>query len=68
MISCDGCFDSIVYFQVFQLSGVEQRLEAVGLSATTSGQFMKLLVELDLLCGGHVSKLVTISELSLIHI
>lgn len=50
------------FLQVFELSGVRERLEAVGVSSTTSAQFMKLLVELDLLSEGRVSKLVTVSE------
>lgn len=48
--------------QIFQLSGVHERLEAVGLSSPTADQFMKLLVELDLLGEGQVSNLMAISE------
>ena len=48
--------------QVFQLSGVRERLEAVGLSSTTAEQFMKILVELDLLGEGQVSNLMAVSE------
>ena len=51
-----------VPMQVFQLSGVRERLEAVGLSSTTTEQFVKILVELDLLGEGQVSKLMAVSE------
>lgn len=44
------------------MNGVCERLEAVGLSSATAEQFMKLLVELDLLGEGQVSNLMTISE------
>ena len=44
------------------MSGVRERLEAVGLSTDTAEQFMKLLVELDLLGEGQVSTLMTASE------
>ena len=48
--------------QVFQLNGVRERLEAVGLSSTTVEQFMKMLVELDLLGEGQLSNTVAGSE------
>ncbi len=47
---------------MFQLSGVRERLEAVGLSSAAAGQFMKMLVELDLLGEGQVSNVVAGSE------
>ena len=52
----------LVRLQVFELSGVKEKLEAVGMSSVTVAQFTKLLVELDLLSEGHVSNLLTVSE------
>ena len=48
--------------QIFQLSDIRERLEAVGLSSATAEHFMKMLVELDLLGEGQVSNLLAISE------
>ena len=48
--------------QVFELTGVRERLEAVGMPSATAAQFTKLLVELDLLSEGRVSNLLTISD------
>ena len=48
--------------QVFELDGVQEKLESVGMSSATVAQFTKLLVELDLLSEGHVSNLLTVSE------
>lgn len=48
--------------QIFELNGVQEKLEAVGMFSATAAQFTKLLVELDLLSEGRVSNLLTVSE------
>lgn len=62
MLGSTGHILIIFFVQVFQLSGIRERLEAVGVSSTTAEQFMKLLVELDLLGEGQVSNLMAVSE------
>lgn len=44
------------------MSGVKERLTSVGVSTSTADQFVSLLVELDLLSEGHMSKVIKISE------
>ena len=48
--------------QVFQLSEVKDRLVAVGVASAVAEQVMNLLVNLDLLSEGHVSKLIPSSD------